>query len=285
MARPPDFWDDLERAHQRSNQQGAARFGSEARPCTRRLRKPRADDVEADAWSWFPRTEDEANLPRKSEQELESLAKDCGRTGARPRCMRGDYDGCNAVLSLHAGAGGTEAQDWTQMLYRMYTRYCERHGLHGDASWTCWTATRPASSPSPSRWTGDYAYGYLRSRDAACTGWCASRPLTPTRRRHTSFASLDVAPIIEDDSDIEIRHEGSAHRHLPRQRRGRPARQPHRLRRAHHAHPHRHRGAVPERAQRRFKTVKPAMRMLRAQPDRTAGAGAPGTDEPTSRAR
>ena len=43
--------------------------------------------------------------------------------------MRGEYDSCNAVLSLHAGAGGTEAQDWTSMLYRMYTRYCERHGF------------------------------------------------------------------------------------------------------------------------------------------------------------
>ena len=61
--------------------------------------------------------------------------------------MRGDYDDNDAVLSLHAGAGGTEAQDWTSMLYRMYTRYCEKDGLHRTRCWICWTATKPASNP------------------------------------------------------------------------------------------------------------------------------------------
>ena len=117
--------------------------------------------------------------------------------------MRGDYDSCDAVLSLHAGAGGTEAQDWTQMLFRMYTRYCERMGftvkvldvLDGDEAGLK-SATFEVS--------GDNAYGYLRG-EKGVHRLVRISPFDANARRHTSFASLDVAPMLEeDDGEIEI---------------------------------------------------------------------------------
>ena len=102
--------------------------------------------------------------------------------------MRGDYDDNDAVLSLHAGAGGTEAQDWTSMLFRMYTRYCEKMGFK--------SVTFEVS--------GDHAYGYLRG-EKGVHRLVRISPFDANARRHTSFASLDVAPMLEDDdSDIEI---------------------------------------------------------------------------------
>lgn len=119
--------------------------------------------------------------------------------------MRGDYDNCNAVLSLHAGAGGTEAQDWTQMLYRMYTRYCERKGfkiklldyLDGDEA-----GTKSATFEVD----GDNVYGYLRS-EKGVHRLVRISPFDSNARRHTSFSSLDVAPLLEDEGAVEINME------------------------------------------------------------------------------
>ncbi len=119
--------------------------------------------------------------------------------------MRGDYDHCDAVLSLHAGAGGTEAQDWTEMLYRMYTRYCERKGftvtlldyLDGDEAGVK-SATFQVS--------GENVYGYLRG-EKGVHRLVRISPFDSNARRHTSFASLDVAPMLEDEGEIEINME------------------------------------------------------------------------------
>ena len=111
--------------------------------------------------------------------------------------LRGDYDANNAILSLHAGAGGTEAQDWTQMLYRMYMHYCEHHGftvkqidlLLGDEAGiksVTWEVD------------GDNAYGFLRS-EKGVHRLVRISPFDANARRHTSLTSLDVSPIIEDD--------------------------------------------------------------------------------------
>ena len=117
--------------------------------------------------------------------------------------MRGPYDGCDAVLSLHAGAGGTEAQDWTSMLYRMYTRYCEKMGftvklldiLDGDEAGLK-SVTFEVS--------GDHVYGFLRG-EKGVHRLVRISPFDSNARRHTSFASLDVAPMLEeDDGEIEI---------------------------------------------------------------------------------
>ena len=119
--------------------------------------------------------------------------------------LNGEYDNCNAILSFHAGAGGTEAQDWAQMLYRMYTRWAERHGmkykilnwLHGDEA-----GIKSASIEID----GDYAYGYLKS-EGGIHRLVRISPFDSSGRRHTSFAAIEVTPLISDDVEIEIKPE------------------------------------------------------------------------------
>lgn len=117
----------------------------------------------------------------------------------------GEYDGNNAILTLHAGAGGTEAQDWTEMLYRMYTRWAEDHDftiklldiLDGDE----------AGLKSVSFMViGDNAYGYMKS-EMGVHRLVRISPFDSSGRRHTSFASLEVMPELDDSIKIEIRSE------------------------------------------------------------------------------
>lgn len=115
------------------------------------------------------------------------------------------YDGLNAILTLHAGAGGTEAQDWAQMLYRMYSRYLEKKNykytvldkLDGDEAGLK-TITFLVE--------GENAYGYLKA-EKGVHRLVRISPFDSNARRHTSFASLEVMPEIIDDSEIEIRSE------------------------------------------------------------------------------
>ena len=91
----------------------------------------------------------------------------------------GEYDANNAILTIHPGAGGTEAQDWAQMLYRMYTRWAERHGYtYTLLDWQGRTARRRASSPPASRLRARTPTAISRA-STAYTAWCASLPSTP----------------------------------------------------------------------------------------------------------
>lgn len=192
----PEFWNNLERSTAVNRKVSHIESKLDH---VKRL-ETRADDVEA-MLELLSEDEDEG-IAAECEQELESLSKDADALELET-LMRGDYDSCNAVLSLHAGAGGTEAQDWTQMLYRMYTRYCEKMGfqvklldlLEGDE----------AGIKSVSfQVSGDHAYGYLRG-EKGVHRLVRISPFDANARRHTSFSSLDVAPILEDDNDdIEI---------------------------------------------------------------------------------
>ncbi len=119
--------------------------------------------------------------------------------------LSGEYDGCNAMLSLHAGAGGTEAQDWTQMLYRMYTRWAERHGFKYKL--LDWLDGEEAGIKSAVlSIEGENAYGYLKS-ESGVHRLVRVSPFDASGRRHTSFAAVEVMPQIEDDEQIEIRQE------------------------------------------------------------------------------
>ena len=119
--------------------------------------------------------------------------------------LTGEYDRNNAILTFHAGAGGTEAMDWVSMLVRMYTRWTERHGfkvnmldfLDGDE------AGRKSAVLSIE---GDNAYGYLKG-ESGVHRLVRVSPFDASGRRHTSFASLEVMPEITDDNEIEIREE------------------------------------------------------------------------------
>ena len=119
--------------------------------------------------------------------------------------LSGEYDACNAIVTIHAGAGGTESCDWANMLYRMYSRWAERKGfslqvldyLDGDI-----TGIKAITFEV----NGENAYGYLKS-EKGVHSLVRISPFNSAGKRQTSFASLDVIPDIEDDIDIEIADE------------------------------------------------------------------------------
>ena len=119
--------------------------------------------------------------------------------------LSGKYDSLNAILTLHAGAGGTEAQDWCEMLYRMYTRYVERSGW-GCTELDCLPGDEAGLKSVTFRVEGDNAYGYLKA-EKGVHRLVRISPFDSQARRHTSFASLEVMPEIVDTSEIEIRPE------------------------------------------------------------------------------
>ena len=119
--------------------------------------------------------------------------------------LSGEYDNNSAIISFHAGAGGTEAQDWAQMLYRMYTRWAERRGLKYRL--LDWLDGEEAGIKSASiEIEGDYAYGYLKS-EGGIHRLVRISPFDASGRRHTSFAAVEVTPLISDDIEVEIRPE------------------------------------------------------------------------------
>ena len=192
----PDFWNDLERSTQITRKVRTAENKIEH---YEKLRA-RADDVEA-TMELAEEMEDDS-LVAEAGEEIKKLQADLEELRLES-LLRGDYDANNCYISLHAGAGGTEAQDWTLMLYRMYTRYCERHGfavkvidlLDGDEA---------GIKSVTIEVDGENAYGFLRS-EKGVHRLVRISPFDAAARRHTSFSSVDVMPIIEDDdNEIEI---------------------------------------------------------------------------------
>ena len=119
--------------------------------------------------------------------------------------LSGKYDACNAILTLHAGAGGTEAQDWCEMLFRMYTRWAERRGFKTET--LDFLDGEEAGIKSVTfQIEGLNAYGYAKC-EKGVHRLVRISPFDSSGRRHTSFASLDVMPAIEDDIEVNIRPE------------------------------------------------------------------------------
>ena len=147
--------------------------------------------------------DDESLLPEVQEgyASLESALEEANLA----TLLTGEYDANNAILTLHAGAGGTEAQDWCQMLFRMYTRWGERHNFtvktldyeDGDEA-----GIKSAAISIE----GENAYGFLRSENGVHRLVRIS-PFDANARRQTSFAAVEVMPEIEDDNSVEIRQE------------------------------------------------------------------------------
>ena len=191
----PDFWTDNVTA-QKVMQQIAGRKSwiDSWRALERRLE---------DGGSLMELAE-EANDPAFAgdlEAELEAVASGIAELEFR-NMLSGEDDVRNAILTIHAGAGGTEAQDWAEMLLRMYLRWCERHGyatslvdrLDGEGA-----GVKSATVEV----TGEYAYGYLKAENGVHRLVRIS-PFDSNARRHTSFASVFVYPEIEEDVAIEV---------------------------------------------------------------------------------
>ena len=119
--------------------------------------------------------------------------------------LSGEYDGNNAIVTFHAGAGGTEAQDWAQMLFRMYTRWAERH----DFKWSTLDyedGDEAGIKSATIAIEGENAYGFLKSENGVHRLVRIS-PFDANSRRQTSFAAVEVMPDIPDDGQVEIRPE------------------------------------------------------------------------------
>jgi peptide chain release factor 2 len=118
------------------------------------------------------------------------------------RMMSGPHDGAAAIVEVHSGAGGTDAQDWAQMLLRMYTRWCEQHGFAIES-----LDFQPGEDVGLKSATiiarGPYAFGWLRAEDGVHRLVRIS-PFDSNHRRHTAFASIRVLPEIDDDVEVDI---------------------------------------------------------------------------------
>jgi peptide chain release factor 2 len=143
----------------------------------------------------------DADTERELSQHLERLEADVDRLELAS-LLAGEYDENDAVASLHAGAGGTESQDWAEMLLRMYLRWAERQGFQVELD-----EVQPGEEAGIKSATyivhGPNAYGLL-SAERGVHRLVRISPYDASSRRHTSFASLDVIPLLEDDSELEI---------------------------------------------------------------------------------
>ena len=119
--------------------------------------------------------------------------------------LSGENDRSNAIIAIHAGAGGTEAQDWAEMLLRMYLRWAERQGFHAEL--VDFTEGEEAGLKSATATvTGEYAYGLLVS-EIGVHRLVRLSPFDSQHKRHTSFASVFVLPEVDEKIDVQIREE------------------------------------------------------------------------------
>jgi peptide chain release factor 2 len=144
--------------------------------------------------------EDEATL-----EEIRSLLPDLEKKVGRmefARMLSGEHDANNAIFSINAGAGGTEAQDWAEMLLRMYLRFCERKGFKTEI-----TDYQPGDEAGVKGVTftveGEYAYGWLRA-EMGIHRLVRISPFDSSAKRHTSFCSVFVFPELSDEVEVEI---------------------------------------------------------------------------------
>lgn len=198
QASAPNFWDNIEKAQE--IQQRTSRLKEKVE------KYERLNSNYEDALVLIEMADEEGDLSLLDEvvaavdEVLESLEEQRLST-----LLTGDYDANNAILTFHAGAGGTEAQDWNQMLVRMYSHWAEKRGfkvnmvdfLDGDEA---------GLKSAVLMVNGENAYGYLKGENGVHRLVRCS-PFDSSGRRHTSFASLEVMPEISDDTSVEIRDE------------------------------------------------------------------------------
>ena len=144
---------------------------------------------------------DDELMREELETEIREIEAECDKKEIAT-LLSGKYDRGNAILAIHAGAGGTEAHDWASMLQRMYLRWIEAHGYQGDI--VDFTPGEEAGTKTITiSVTGQFAYGYLKS-EKGTHRLVRLSPFDAAHRRHTSFAMVEVLPEAEDDDSIEI---------------------------------------------------------------------------------
>lgn len=197
-AAEPGFWDDME------NSQKILQRTSMLKNKVQSYEDLKAAYEDTMALIELADEEEDLSLLEEAQQEVQKV-KDNLETQRLSTLLTGEYDTRNAILTFHAGSGGTEAQDWAEMLYRMYNRWAERHDfkvktldyLDGEEA---------GLKSAVILVEGLNAYGYLKS-EAGVHRLVRVSPFDSSGRRHTSFASLEVMPEIDDNIQIDINPE------------------------------------------------------------------------------
>ena len=194
----PDFWDNPEKSQEsmknlKSMKDDIAIYAK---------LKDEFDEIET-LIEMAAEENDESLIP-----EIQDLLDDFRKTYDDIRIktlLSGEYDKDNAIVTLHAGAGGTESCDWAGMLYRMYTRWADKHGFAVDVL-DYLDGDEAGIKSVTFQVNGENAYGYLKS-EKGVHRLVRISPFNAAGKRQTSFVSCDVMPDIEEDIDIEIRDE------------------------------------------------------------------------------
>lgn len=201
QAAQPDFWNDVENTKKVLKEQKTVNEKVGSYENLVRMYEDAQTMLELAAEEEFDSEEEQESFLQDIRTSLKEIAQRIEEEKLSA-LLSGEFDQNNAILSFHAGAGGTEAQDWVQMLYRMYARWSERH--HFKVKVLDYLAGEEAGIKSASILiTGTNAYGFLKSEHGVHRLVRIS-PFDASGRRQTSFASLEVMPEIDDDYDIEI---------------------------------------------------------------------------------
>jgi len=189
----PDFWDNVKEAQQVSQRAKNLEYKiDEYNLLVRKLTD--VDEI-------LVMFADEEAMLEEAATEIVALKKEIGELHIAT-LLSGKFDANNAIVTLHAGAGGTEAQDWAQMLYRMYTRYCERRGYKVEVL-DMLDGEEAGIKSITFAVNGLNAYGYLKAEKGVHRLVRVS-PFDANKRRQTSFASVEIMPEIDTDVDIVI---------------------------------------------------------------------------------
>jgi peptide chain release factor 2 len=191
----PDFWNDAEKAQSILREQSAFKGVIDS------WEKHRTDLEEARFFLDVAKDEKSEEALNEAAIKVTEVARGMAQTELT-QLLGGPDDRRNAIVSLHPGAGGTEAQDWAEILLRMYLRWCDRRGYRKEI-----LEYQPGEEAGVKSVTllveGDYAYGYLKA-EAGIHRLVRISPFDANSRRHTSFASVFVYPEVDDDIKVEI---------------------------------------------------------------------------------
>ena len=191
----PDFWNDSEKAQAIFKEQSAVKAVIDA------WEKQRAGLEEARFFLDVAQDEKSEDALSEAAAKVAQVSREMAQTELT-LLLGGPDDRRNAIVILHPGAGGTEAQDWAEILLRMYLRWCDRRGYRKEI-----LEFQPGEEAGVKSVTflveGDYAYGYLKA-EAGIHRLVRISPFDANSRRHTSFASVFVYPEVDDDIKIEI---------------------------------------------------------------------------------
>jgi peptide chain release factor 2 len=195
LAAQPDFWNDQQ------NAQKQMRRLDEVKAQLQQLADWRSAIDDAKATLELYELEADEDMLGEAQQGLTELRQGLDRWELE-RLLSGEYDKEGAVLSINAGAGGTDAQDWAQMLLRMYTRWAEDHDMRVTIDEIS-EGEEAGIKSATIEVEGRYAYGYLRN-EKGTHRLVRISPFNANDKRQTSFAGIEVMPKLEEDVDIDI---------------------------------------------------------------------------------